>query len=130
MKERVYVAGLALLALVLGLAACGQALDATATATEASPTEQAPEEQAPAAEPSPPATEVPAYAWNQLLSRDSIRPIYDPEFVPANEAGYNDDELVMGVALDGEAKAYPISLLNSREMVNDELAGTAILVSW
>ncbi len=68
--------------------------------------------------------------WNQLLGRDSIRPIYEPEFVPADEAGYDDDELVMGVELEGEAHAYPVGLLNRREMVNDWLAGTPILVTW
>jgi hypothetical protein len=65
-----------------------------------------------------------------LLSRDSIRPIYEPEFVPAAEAGYNDSELVMGVEINGEAKAYLITVLNRREMVNDELGGVPILVTW
>jgi hypothetical protein len=73
---------------------------------------------------------MPEYAWSQLLRRDAIRPIYDPEFVPAGQAGYADDDLVMGVAIDGQAKAYPVALLNSREMVNDELGGTPILVTW
>jgi hypothetical protein len=74
----------------------------------------------------PEATEVAEYTWNQLLMRDGIAPIYEPEFVPASEAGYDDDELVMGVAIDGEARAYPVGLLNGREMVNDELV-TAVL---
>jgi hypothetical protein len=81
------------------------------------------------------ATDEPEYRWSQLLSRDAIRPnairpIYGPEFVPADEAGYADDELVMGVAIEGQAKAYPVGLLNHREMVNDELAGIPILVTW
>jgi len=76
------------------------------------------------------ATDEPEYRWSQLLSRDAIRPIYEPEFVPADEAGYADDELVMGVAIEGQAKAYPVGLLNHREMVNDELAGIPILVTW
>jgi hypothetical protein len=36
----------------------------------------------------------------------------------------------MGFALGDEAKAYPIAVLRSREMVNDELAGIPILVTW
>jgi hypothetical protein len=67
---------------------------------------------------------------SQLLSRDSIRPIYDPGFVPAHESGYDDDELMMGVALEGEAKAYPVSMLNAREMLNDELGSVPLLVTW
>jgi hypothetical protein len=82
----------------------------------------------------PPATaeaiDEPEYTWVQLLGQDDIRPIYAPEFVPADEAGYTDDELVMGVVIEGEAKAYPVGLLNRREMVNDELAGIPILVTW
>lgn len=43
-----------------------------------------------------------------------------------------DDELVIGVELDGQARAYPINMLTgpSREIMNDELAGTAIAVTW
>ena len=70
------------------------------------------------------------YHWSQLLSRDSILPIYNPEFVSASDAPYDNDELVIGVALNGEAKAYAIGPLNRREMVNDTLAGIPILVTW
>ena len=77
-----------------------------------------------------PTEESTEYAWDQLLSRDAIRPIYEPGFVAAGDAGYNDDELVMGVSIEDEAKAYPVGLLARREMVNDELAGIPILVTW
>ena len=80
--------------------------------------------------PPPTATQAPEYRWSQLLGRDDIRPIYKPEFVLAADAGYADGELVMGVEIDGRAKAYPVGLLNEREMVNDELAGIPILVTW
>lgn len=81
-----------------------------------------------AARPTP--TRQPDYRYNQLLGRDSIRPVYEPEFVPADQAQLADDELVLGIEIDGEAKAYPISVLNFREMVNDELAGVPILATW
>jgi hypothetical protein len=74
--------------------------------------------------------EEPEYTWSQLLGRDSILPIYEPEFVPADQADYDDAELVMGVEIDGEAKAYPVGPLNRREMVNDELKGIPVLVTW
>ena len=64
------------------------------------------------------------------LPRDAIRPIYEPKFVQAKDAPYQDAELVMGVAFGDEARAYPISVLRFREMVNDELDGIPILVSW
>ena len=66
----------------------------------------------------------------QLIPFDGIRPVYQPEFAPASEAPLEDSELVIGIALDGEAKAYPITVLRFREMVNDELAGIPTLVTW
>ena len=35
-----------------------------------------------------------------------------------------------GVAIDGESKAYPAGPLNRREVVNDELTGIPIPVTW
>ena len=70
------------------------------------------------------------YAISTLIPFDGIRPIYDPTFVSASEAPYDDDELVMGVAWGGEAKAYSVTVLRFREMVNDELAGIPTLVTW
>ncbi len=66
----------------------------------------------------------------QVLGRDDILPIYQPRFVSASSARYRDDELVLGVSVRGQSKAYDISTLNAREMVVDWLAGTPILVTW
>ena len=70
------------------------------------------------------------YQFSQLIPFDGIRPVYDPQFSSAADAPLHDDELVLGVAWDGEAKAYPITVLRFREMVNDELAGIPTLVTW
>lgn len=70
------------------------------------------------------------YAVPQLLPFDGIPPVYDPRFVDAMAAPLHDDELVIGASLGGEAKAYPITVLRFREMVDDELAGIPILVTW
>ena len=64
------------------------------------------------------------------ISRDSIRPIYEPRFVSASAAGLAADDLVMGVSIDGDSRAYPIGILTFREMVNDVVGGTPVLVSW
>ena len=37
---------------------------------------------------------------------------------------------VVGIVLDGEARAYPLPLLEAHEIVNDELAGVPIAVSF
>ena len=55
-----------------------------------------------------------------------------PAFAKADEVAslMFDDELVMGVAWDGEAKAYTVTVMRFREMVNDELGGIPTLVTW
>ncbi len=69
-------------------------------------------------------------ASRRLLPYDGIRPVYTPEFVSAQVAPLLDEELVMGILLNGAAKAYPVSVLRFREMVDDELGGIPILVTW
>lgn len=71
-----------------------------------------------------------SYGWRQPLARDAIRPIYDPEFAPADDAPYNDNELVIGLEINGDARAYAIGPLNQREMVNDTVGGVPVLVAW
>ena len=68
--------------------------------------------------------------YGLTLGFDAIAPIYEPTFVPASQSKLAGEELVIGVAWGGEAKAYPITVLNFREMVNDELAGVPTLVTW
>jgi hypothetical protein len=70
------------------------------------------------------------FAFVPLLPRDGIRPVYEPEFVEASDSPLHKDELVMGVAIQEEAKAYPVTVLRFREMVDDELGGLPILVTW
>ena len=66
----------------------------------------------------------------QLLPRDAIAPVYKPEFVSAAEVDWDDDTLIVGLALEGEARAYPVSFLNRREMVLDQLGSSPVLVTW
>ena len=68
--------------------------------------------------------------YRQLLPRDAIRRIYDPKFIPGQEASLRWEDLVIGVELNGESRAYPVGPLNSREMVNDVVGGVPILVTW
>jgi hypothetical protein len=67
-----------------------------------------------------------------LLPRDAIPSINEPTFYTAQEADaeYDPDELVIGVSINGESKAYSTSLLDSHEIVNDELGGRKIAVTW
>ena len=66
----------------------------------------------------------------QLLPKDAIRPIYEPRFVSASAAGLGPEDLVMGVSINGDSRAYPVGILTFREMVNDVVGGVPILVTW
>ena len=68
--------------------------------------------------------------FDQRIPRDAIFPFYDPEFVSADGADLDDGELVIGVEINGESRAYPVGPLNYREMVNDRVGGVPILVTW
>ena len=68
--------------------------------------------------------------FRQLLPRDAILPVYEPVFVEAGNIGWAGEVDVIGVEIDGEAKAYPVSFLNGREMVIDEIADVPIVVTW
>jgi hypothetical protein len=68
--------------------------------------------------------------FRELLPRDTILPIYDPHFVSATESPWHDDALVVGLEVDGDARAYPVSFLNRREIVNDHVGKTPVLVTW
>lgn len=68
--------------------------------------------------------------YRPFLDRDLIRPVYEPTFATSTEVDWPYDSLVIGVVGTGTAKAYPVTHLNQREMVNDELDGSPILVSW
>jgi hypothetical protein len=68
--------------------------------------------------------------YRQILGRDQIAPVYDPVFVDADGVDWPDDALVIGVTGAEDAKAYPVSHLNNREMVIDDIEGIPILVTW
>ena len=68
-----------------------------------------------------------------LLPFDGIPAIDNPEFFPDLETAnknYNDGELVLGVEIDGDARAYSVPLLSSHEIVNDVVGGKPIAVTW
>jgi len=63
--------------------------------------------------------------------KDGIPAISRPKFVSAGRADFvQPGELVVGVALGGEARAYPIAILNWHEIVNDRIADVPVAVTW
>ena len=64
-----------------------------------------------------------------VLPSDAIPAIKNPEFVPADEAGLDDNEPVVGVTINGESRAYSVYLLNHHEIVNDKIGDNAFAVT-
>lgn len=84
----------------------------------------------------PPAPEIVATIGGedvyQLLPVGAIPAIDDPEFVSGAEAELQmrAEEPVLGVVIGGEARAYSLWQLDAHEIVNDEIAGSAIAATW
>jgi hypothetical protein len=68
----------------------------------------------------------------QVLPVGAIPAIDDPTFVSgaAANAQMSAGEPVLGIVLDGEARAYSLWQLDAHEIVNDEIKGTAIAATW
>ncbi|MFN2432735.1 MAG: DUF3179 domain-containing protein [Gemmatimonadota bacterium] len=63
--------------------------------------------------------------------RDGIPALSNPEFEAAASADWLDDrDRVLTLEANGVAKAYPIRILNWHEVVNDEVGGEPVLVSF
>jgi hypothetical protein len=66
----------------------------------------------------------------RVLPRGRIPAIDDPRFVPAEKARIPDDAWVLGAAIEGEARAYSLNLLNQHEVVNDRIGRQPIAAVW
>ena len=69
------------------------------------------------------------------IGKDVISSIDRPEFVPADdprlaERGITRETRVIGVEIDGIARAYPVALMSMHEVVNDRFGNTAYAVLW
>lgn len=80
------------------------------------------------------------------IGRDRIRSIDDPLFVlpddqrllnlapdpyrPPAPVASVDDVRAIGVARNGDARAYPVALLSHHELVNDTVGGKPVTVGW
>lgn len=63
--------------------------------------------------------------------KDGIPALTRPPTVTGREARHlSDDDRVIGISLDQEARAYPLAILNYHENVNDELGGKPIAVTY
>ncbi|MEQ9332138.1 DUF3179 domain-containing protein [Thalassobaculum sp.] len=62
---------------------------------------------------------------------DGIPSLDHPRMVPAAEAGWlQDDDLVFGVAIAGDVRAYPLRIMGWHEMFNDVVGGVPVALAY
>ncbi len=63
--------------------------------------------------------------------RDGIKSVDAPEFSPIQDAGWiGRDTEVVGVVVGGEARAYPVRMLEFHQIVNDTIGGVPVVVTF
>ena len=67
-----------------------------------------------------------------LLRKDAIPAILEPEFLTVAEADeqMQDDELVIGVSIEEDSRAYSVNMLSRHEIANDVVGGKSVAVTW
>jgi len=62
---------------------------------------------------------------------DEIPTLMNPDTIPAGEAEYlGDGELVFGASVEGEYRAYPLRIMDWHELLNDEIGGEPVALSY
>jgi hypothetical protein len=75
-------------------------------------------------------------SYDEILSggppRDGIRSIDNPTFINPDEAAewLADNEPVIALELNGDARAYPLQIITWHEIVNDEVGGVPAVVTF
>jgi hypothetical protein len=65
------------------------------------------------------------------VRKDGIPALTNPRHIAAAEATYLEpDELVFGVAIDGDARAWPLRILDWHEMLNDVVGGVPVTLAY
>jgi hypothetical protein len=85
------------------------------------------------AQPHSETTETGGKAYHGLLqyrAKDAKQAIINPLLVEAGDARIAAGTKVIGVIVEGEARAYPLFILNNHQIVNDRVGGKAIGASW
>lgn len=64
--------------------------------------------------------------------KDGIPALTLPATETASDAGawLHDEDMVLGITINGRSRAYPLRILNWHEIVNDRMAGKSFVVSY
>ena len=66
-----------------------------------------------------------------ILPEDAIPALVGPSYIPATAASdVRGDEEVIGVFINGDARAFPIATLSAHEIVDDVIGGQPLAVTW
>ena len=70
-------------------------------------------------------------ARGTLVETMIFSPVEEARFVPVGEASFLEtNDLVIGVSIGGESKAYPVRMLAYHHIVNDQLAGEPYVATY
>jgi hypothetical protein len=68
--------------------------------------------------------------WGGVLV-DGITSLDNPKMIAANDANYLlDDDLVFGVEINGDIRAYPLRIMGWHEMFNDTIGGVPVALAY
>ena len=111
----------ALLGATLALTACRTPSEPQANARESS--------QTPHRDATPTGAD-PYHGMIQYRAKDAKQAIVHPTLLSAEEAVIAPGTKVIGVFVKGEARAYPLFVLNNHQIVNDQVGGVPLSASW
>lgn len=68
--------------------------------------------------------------WGGVI-KDGIPSLNDPVHIQAAQAHYlTDDELVFGITINGDSRAYPMRIMDWHEMFNDVVGGVPVALAY
>ncbi len=68
--------------------------------------------------------------WGGVV-KDGIPSLDNPALIDAAEASYlRDDDLVFGVAINGDVRAYPLRIMGWHEMFNEVIGGVPVALAY
>jgi len=69
-------------------------------------------------------------AWGGVV-KDGIPSLDSPPLIAATEADYlRDEDLVFGVSINGDARAYPLRIMGWHEMFNEVIGGVPLALAY
>ncbi|APX13252.1 DUF3179 domain-containing protein [Tateyamaria omphalii] len=68
--------------------------------------------------------------WGGVV-KDGIPSLDNPQLIPAGEAEYlRGDDLVFGVSINGDVRAYPLRIMGWHEMFNEVIGGVPVALAY